>query len=67
MPYYLAPDDSIHFLEADRFAYMLPPGSLPISDAEADQRKPAPPSIDDQIATVQAELSRLTARKEEKR
>lgn len=63
MPYYLAPDDSIHFLEADRFAYMLPPGSMPISEAEADQRKPAPPSLDDRIAAVQDELSKLMALK----
>jgi hypothetical protein len=34
MSYYKAPDNSLHFIEPE-FAYMLPAGSVPITEAEA--------------------------------
>jgi len=33
--HYKSPDNSVHFLDDDSFAYLLPTGSVPISDAEA--------------------------------
>jgi len=39
--YYKAPDNTIHHLDEDSFAYLLPAGSIPITDEEAEQlRKP---------------------------
>jgi hypothetical protein len=36
MPYYKAPDNSVHFLENESFAYLLPNGSVQITEAEAN-------------------------------
>ena len=33
--HYKAPDNSVHFLDDDSFAHLLPTGSVSISDAEA--------------------------------
>ncbi len=35
MPHFKAPDGSLHFLDEARFIYLLPVGSVGISDAEA--------------------------------
>lgn len=35
MPFYKAPDQSLHFLDDARFAYMLPPGCTGITPAAA--------------------------------
>ena len=43
MSHYKAPDNSIHFLDEDSFAYLLPAGSVAISDAEAEALRPVPP------------------------
>jgi hypothetical protein len=34
--YYKAPDNSLHFLESSKFEYLLPSGSISISDTEAN-------------------------------
>jgi hypothetical protein len=34
--HYKAPDNSVHFLDDDSFAYLLPTGSIQITDAEAN-------------------------------
>jgi len=39
MPHYKAPDNSLHFIEPE-FAHILPAGSVPISDAEAEALRP---------------------------
>ena len=39
---YKAPDNSIHFIEPE-YAYLLPKGSLPITDEEAESLRPVPP------------------------
>lgn len=36
MPHYKAPDNSFHFLDDDSFAYLLPAGSVSISNNEAE-------------------------------
>lgn len=43
--HYKAPDNSLHFLDDDSFVYMLPAGSVPISDAEADALRPKPTEL----------------------
>ena len=40
MPHYKAPDNSFHFLDDDSFAYLLPAGSVPISNTEAEALRP---------------------------
>ena len=39
MPHYKAPDNSLHFIESE-FAYLLPAGSVAITDAEAEALRP---------------------------
>ena len=41
--HYKAPDNSLHFLEDDSSAHVLPQGSIAITDAEAEALRPAPP------------------------
>lgn len=48
MAYYKAPDNSLHFLENESFAYFLPNGSVQITESEANairaaNQPPAPP------------------------
>jgi hypothetical protein len=48
MAYYKAPDNSLHFLENESFAYLLPNGSVQITETEANaireaNQPPAPP------------------------
>ena len=38
--HYKAPDNSIHYLDDDSFAHLLPAGSVPISDTEAEALRP---------------------------
>lgn len=45
MPNYKAPDNSVHFLDDTAFEYLLPAGSVPITDEEAEALRP-PPVID---------------------
>lgn len=35
MPHYQAPDNSLHFLDSSDYEYMLPAGSVQITDDEA--------------------------------
>ena len=46
MPYYKAPDNTVHFLDNPEFEYLLPHGSLKITDKEADGLKPKPSAQD---------------------
>ena len=48
MSHYKAPDNSLHFLENESFAYLLPNGSVQITETEANairaaNQPPAPP------------------------
>ena len=36
MPHYQAPDNSVHFLDSSDYEYMLPAGSVQITDDEAN-------------------------------
>jgi hypothetical protein len=52
---YKAPDNSLHVIDPE-FAYMLPAGLVPITDAEAEALRPVPPP-----PTVQQQLAQLDA------
>ena len=39
MPHYTSPNNSIHFLEDDKFTYLLPSGSIQITDEEFEAYK----------------------------
>ena len=56
MSNYKAPDNSLHFLDDDAFAYLLPKGSVPITDAEAADLQPKTPAATplQQIADIEA-------------
>jgi hypothetical protein len=43
MPHYKAPDNSLHAIEPE-FAHLLPAGSVPITDEEAEALRPKPPT-----------------------
>lgn len=55
MPHYKAPDNSLHFLDDEKFAYLLPAGSVKITDAQAAALRPKPQP--DPKAEAQAYLS----------
>jgi hypothetical protein len=38
--HYKSPNNSLHFLDDDSFAHLLPAGSVQITDAEADTLRP---------------------------
>jgi hypothetical protein len=40
--HYKAPDNSLHFIEPE-FAHLLPEGSIPITEEEAEALRPLPP------------------------
>jgi hypothetical protein len=37
MPHYKAPDNSLHFLDLLQYEYLLPAGSVQITDEEANE------------------------------
>jgi hypothetical protein len=43
MPHYKAPDNSLHFLDDSAFEYLLPPGSVQITDEQAEAMRPVIP------------------------
>jgi len=43
MPHYKAPDNSLHFLDDSAFEYLLPAGSVQITDAQAEAMRPVIP------------------------
>lgn len=40
MPHYKAPDNSLHFLDSQVYEYLLPSGSVQITDEEAESLRP---------------------------
>ena len=41
---YKAPDNTIHFLDSTEYEYLLPAGSVAITDEEAEALRPVPPA-----------------------
>jgi hypothetical protein len=66
---YKAPDNSLHFIEPE-YAHLLPAGSVPITDEEAEALRPKPPAptpptkaeriraLEQQAADAQARVTR---------
>ena len=44
MQNYKSPDNIIHFLDSVDFEYLLPKGSVPITNEEAEALRPKPPA-----------------------
>ena len=44
--HYKAPDNSLHFLDSAEFEYLLPAGSVPISNEEAEQIRAAANAVE---------------------
>jgi hypothetical protein len=44
MPYYKAPDNSLHFIDS-AFESMLPAGSVQITEAQAEALRPVAPAL----------------------
>jgi hypothetical protein len=42
---YKAPDNTLHFLDDDSFAHLLPAGSVAITDAESEALRPKPAEL----------------------
>lgn len=56
--HYKAPDNSLHYLDDDRFVHLLPEGSVAITDEEAEALRPQPQvdpvqAVKDKIATIE--------------
>jgi len=45
MTHYKAPDNSVHFLDSYEHEYLLPAGSVQITDEEAEALRPKPPEL----------------------
>lgn len=58
---YKAPDNSVHFLDSFDYEYLLPAGSVAITDAEAEALKPVPPLFIPQTVTRFQALATLSA------
>ena len=43
--HYKAPDNSLHFLESVEYEYLLPEGSVAITDEEAEALRPQPAEL----------------------
>lgn len=59
MKTYKAPDNSLHFLDDDSYQHLLPAGSVPISDEEADALSPKPDPRAERMAAIDAEIIAL--------
>ena len=60
---YKAPDNSLHFIEP-AFAHLLPAGSVPITEAEAEAIRAAntpPPAVPQSVTRFQAKAALLGA------
>lgn len=55
--YYQAPDQSIRHLDSADYEYLLPVGSVPITDAQAEALRPKPDPKD----AIRAEIAKLEA------
>ena len=60
MSFFKDPKNNLHFLDDDAFAYLLPEGSVLISDAEAEaiQAQPGPQTTAALIVQAQAALDK---------
>ena len=65
--FYKAADNSVHFLDDDSFAHLLPAGSVQITAEEAEALRPVPPppsaleqirALEQQYADAQAKMTR---------
>lgn len=58
MSHFKSPDNGIHFLDDDSFAYLLPPGSVQITDEGADaiRAEKNAPTQDQIIALITAQI-----------
>lgn len=65
MPFFKAPNNSLHRLDDPSFAYLLPAGAVQITDAEAAalQAPPPAPLVPDVVTMRQARLALLAAGK----
>jgi len=45
MSHYKAPDNSLHFLDDDAYAHLLPEGSVQITNEEAEALRPQPAEL----------------------
>jgi len=43
--HYKAPDNSLHFIDDDAYAHLLPEGSVAITDEEAEALRPQPAEL----------------------
>lgn len=55
--HYKAPDNSLHFLDDDSFAHLLPEGSVAITDEEAEALRPV--TVVDPKDAIRAEIEQL--------
>ena len=43
--YYKAPDNSLHSIDSDKYEYLLPSGSVQITEAQAEALRPVAPAL----------------------
>jgi hypothetical protein len=57
MSYYKTPDDSLHYLDSPKYEYLLPAGSVPITDEQAEAMKPKPSASEVRINELKSLLA----------
>jgi len=63
MPYYKALNNSLHFLDIESFAHLLPAGAVQITDIEAAAIRPSPDREDVIKSQLLALESQITQRR----
>jgi hypothetical protein len=63
MPYYKSTDNSLHFIDVDGFAHLLPAGCVKITDAEAEALRPKIDQKDIRRAEIIAQLADIDKRR----
>ena len=59
MPYYKSTDNKVHWLDSPSYEYVLPAGSVQITDEEAEELNAPPPETAEQIiARLESALDR---------
>ena len=63
MPYFKDKTNAVHFLDAASFAYLLPDGSVEITDAEAAKLQPTNTPRTEEVAQILGELAALDVKR----
>jgi len=59
MPYFKDSNNQVHFLDDAKFAYLLPDGSVEITEQEADELRNPPETPEQKVERLKSELDAI--------